>query len=505
MKKSKKALLWTIVPVLGVSSGVAGAVAGVTNQKTSVDTNNVATSSSATTMATKSSKSTSNLEIVSQTRDLVTYSDHVEHDTLTVVVKGATKLDRLRYQWYVNKGDRWNLQTSITGRQSVFVDVPKGIKTVQTWTYKCVVTDLTSGSSITSENIKFTITPWAGRYVEVTKQPTSSMTVSSGEKFTLETEAKIIGRHITGKTIGYQWFEYDSESDKFTLISGANTKSYTFTTEHSNKQQVKKYVCRYYFTDNTGVYVSESSQSTITINKGEEENITISEVKASPDSINVGQSTTLSVKATSNVTDTKDLTYQWYKLGKDDRTFEVIKDATSSTYTYKASDADDNKELIFCVLVGGSTRDGVKYHKQSDNLMVKVGLSSETTGSIGSETVTSTLKVSSSVTTNQATVRSKTFYLVPGIKTPEYTVNVEGGSELSYKWYYVGRDGKQHLIKNAESNVLTANKSLYEAVYKANDKHRVGIMCEIYQGSELVKVVDEKTDSRFYMTVITRR
>lgn len=503
MKKSKKALLWTIVPVLGVSSGVAGAVAGVTNQKTSVDTNNVATSSTATTMATKSTSGVaSELKLTVQPYDVLAYSGD-SGASMRVWVEGQTKLSNLKYVWKVNKGngEGWQVHTS-GGWRETLITVPK-TETLLNWTFKCEIEDITTGWKTVSKEAKFTVAPSNGRNIRITKQPEPNKTVSGGEKVTLVTSAQAVNSDW-GKEIGYQWFEFDSENDKFTLIEGATESTYTFTAPYYSKTQPKKYVCKYYFTDNKDKYLSESDQSIVTINKSEEEKITLSDLKASRTSIKVGEKTTLSVKAKSNITEDKDLTYQWYKVGSDDLTFEPIKGATEATYEYTAVQSDDNKALIFCVLVAGSVRDDLLYHFQSKNLEVNVGLSSETTGSIDSETLASTLKVSSSVTTNQATVRESTFSLVRGIKAPEYTVNVEGASGLTYKWYYVSGNNKQ-LISGADKNVLTTNRSLYEAVYKANDKHRVGIMCEIYQGSKLVKVVDEKTNSRFYMTVITRR
>lgn len=273
MKKSKKALLWTIVPVLGVSSGVAGAVAGVTNQKTSVDTNNVATPGSATTMAARNTSKAEGLKITSQTKNVLTYSKHSLNASLTMNVSGASSLSNLKYKWEVNKGSGWSTHTSITGRQSIFVDVPKNIEVAETWTFRCTVTDLRTGSSVTSENIKFTITPWVGRYISITEQPTPSKTVSGGEEVTLKTNAKVIGNYVTGKTIGYQWFTYDSENNTFAKIEGANSNTYKFTAPYTTSKETQNYVCKYYFTSEPNKYLSESDQSIITIDKSEKERV----------------------------------------------------------------------------------------------------------------------------------------------------------------------------------------------------------------------------------------
>lgn len=503
MKKSKKALLWTIVPVLGVSSGVAGAVAGVTNQKTSVDTNNVATPGSATTMATTSSSGVANkLKIVDQTYDVVDIGGKTS-SIIQVKVSGSSNL---RYDWQINRGTGWSVYAGGPGAYVTRVS-PGKTSTILNWTLKCVITDTKTGEKITSEDIKVTILPESGEYINITKQPEAKKTVDGGQEVELTTEAIAIGEY-SGKTVGYQWFEYDSNEDKFTEIKDATNSSYTFIAPSNTKAStIKKYVCKYYIKDSsqTKEYLSESNQSIVTIKRDVKEEIKVT--LSSNQKVKVDDEITLSVVATSTKTKEENLKYQWYEADVYGKPYKLIKDATSSEYKYKATKADEGKLLFFCVLVTGSIQDGELNHFQSGNIEVEVLSSNGTLGSATNGTFASKLSVTSSVTTNQASVRP-TFYPVSGIKTPTYSVEVKGVdsvSELTYKWYYVGRDGKENLIEGSVDSVLTTSKSLYEKVYKDNSYHKVGIKCEIYKGKQLVQTVDQKTDSRFYMTVVIAR
>lgn len=497
MKKSKKALLWTIVPVLGVSSGVAGAVAGTKDQTTSVGTNNVATPATATTM---NARATSNLKIDSQSRDVQSLSG--EQNTVYVRVSGASV--KVKYEWLVNKGDKWSLYARGQGTPALMVTSPKTSEVVD-WTFKCKITDLVTGETITSEDIKFTTLPSDCRYVKVANQPEANKTVNGGETVTLTTNASLVGTKFSGKTIGYQWFEYDSSSNKFNEIKDATNNTYTFTAPYFTTQKTKKYVCRYYIVNDnkTRTYLNESNQSIITINKTAKEQVTFKNLKSSLDSMNVGQKTSLSVEAESTISN--DLKYQWFKLESDGLTFKEIDGANTQTYEYEAKSEDAGKELTFMVRATGVVQDGLQNYFESNNLKVKVNTSDQVTGSSANETFKNSLSVTSSVTTSQASVRS-TFYAIGGVvKTPEYTVNVKNATGLTYKWYYVSSNGKETLIQNSSSNVLKTNKNLYEAAYKDNSKHKVGIKCEIYNGNDLVHTVDSKTNSSFYMTVVITR
>lgn len=504
MKKSKKALLWTIVPVLGVSSGVAGAIAGVTSQKTSVDTNNVATSSTATTMATSrsTSKAANELKITVQPYDVLVYSGDTSGASMNVWVEGTTHLSNLKYTWKVNKGDGqgWQLHTS-GGTRGTRITVPT-TKTLLNWTFRCEIVDWSTGWTAVSKDAKFTVAPIEGKNIRITKQPEANKTVIGGDQVTISTKAETVGSY-RGKEIGYQWFEYDSENNTFTKIAGANSSSYTFKAPYYSTTQTKKYVCKYYVDNQTTTYLSESEQSVITINKGERETIKIDSLKADQSVIKSGEKTTLSVTATSSKT--TDLKYQWYKAN-DEQHFEKIDGANKSTYEYTATDADANKTLIFMVMV-----EGAEYYLQSNNLLVKV-VPSET--GVNSEVPSKELKVKSEIWGNQAAVNSN-FKSLMNIDHWWYKVEVQGQSSsdnVTYQWYYVGQDGKEHEISGEKKSTLSpnSNSELFKSIYEDNASHRVDIICKVYKNGQLSNIVGKTSEStdynhRFFMTVMKAR
>lgn len=61
---------------------------------------------------------------------------------------------------------------------------------------------------------------------------------------------------------------------------------------------------------------------------------------------------------------------------------------------------------------------------------------------------------------------------------------------------------KKYLIEIATEKCLTPTKDLFKKVYKENSYQKVGIMCEVYQNSKLVKTIDQSVNNRFYMNVV---
>lgn len=399
MKKSKKILLWSILPVLGISGGVAGVAAGVKNHNTSTNINSTVALNSATSLTRSKTinEIESNLKIIDQTYDVLVNSDDDLGDELFVEVDDS-ELDYsidLTYNWYVNKGNGWYLyatDTSSSNRSELTVTIEEEVSLMETWTFRCIVTDNESHETTTSEDIKFTITPWEGSYIQIAEQPIRKQEFGGGQEVTLNVKANFVGVLEKDK-VYYRWFEYDSENDKFTPIDGATESTYTFTTPFISKTQTRKYVCRFYLKSDFGNYISESNQAIVTINKSEP---------------------------------------------------------------------------------------GTK--------------------------PTETLSVTSSVKSNQASVRNN-FHSNSRISGAWYEVDVKdkkSNEKLVYEWYYVGRNGKEHLIEGTNnSNKLTPNKKLFESVYKDNSNHRVSIICKIYKDGKLDTIVNEKTNSRFYLNVVT--
>lgn len=348
MKKSKKALLWSVIPILGISGGVAGTIASATNQNSSTSINNVTTLNSVSSVAkTRSTNDvTSKLEITDQTYDVLVRNEEIGDYIKVEVNRNYEESIDLTYDWRVNKGNGWEeyiKYDSDENTSEVMVTIDEDVSSLRTWTFRCVITDNSSSEIVTSEDIKFTMLPWEGDNIYVSNEPESKQSVDGGQEVNLYVEAKFTDV-LESNEIGYRWFEYDSENNKYTLIDGADKNTYTFTAPFVNKTQTKKYVCKFYLKNKTGIYLSESSQAIVTINKSD-------------------------------------------------------------------SQSEPAK----------------------------------------------TLETSSSVTSNQASVKSN-FYPNNRVDGAWYEVdvkNTKSNEKLVYQWYYAGRDGKEHLIEGADSNKLT--------------------------------------------------
>lgn len=530
MKKTKKILLWSIVPILGASGAIAGVVAGTaTNSTTIVSTNTTedsvsgnnsasssvesnptnesnssastgtsassgtATSSSGSNTTTSTSTSTAtNLKITYLAKNVVTFSE----SSANVVALATSKTTNIKYRWYVNKNDGqgWSLSRS-SGIGSVQIDAPKTDK-VLSWTFICKVTDETTKESVASDEVQFTILPNGGRNISVATQPTSSLTTKGGETVTLSTSAVGKGSGYTSKTIGYQWFKYNSTSGQYVEVAGATSATYSFKAGYYGTDTVEKYLCRYYFTDDSKkVYLNESNVSTVTVEatKKPEEQVKISSLKATSTSINSGEKTTLSVSAESNLTNS--LTYQWYKASANGE-FTQISGANSSTYEYTGDSVESATDVIFMVMVKGKD-----YCLQSSNLVVRVnpvGASTEV------ETPSKELTVKATVVQNQAPVNDK-FQSWATITGYWYGVEVTAGAtssdKITYQWYYAGADGIEHEISGAKESTLTPNTELFKNIYNNNSSHRAQLICKVYKNGKLSNVVDQSTFYKFYMSV----
>lgn len=484
MNKKRKLLFWSFTALLGISTTITSIAISASK---SIATLNL----TATNTYSINNKSASKLEIGNQSLNEQTFSGLP--GSLQVYINGSEhNPNDYQYTWKVNKndGNDWQVYNTIVGKNTIQIE-SKITNELIDWTFRCEVQQLSTKEKVTSQDIKFSFLPIEGSYINVNIQPIAKITAESDTKVTLTTNASIVGSKYSNKSIGYQWFRYDSTKNSFTKIENANQSTYEFKTQKYAETTIEKYVCRYYFTDNPEVYLNESNQSIITINPFKQEKISITSLEATPNIIKSGEKTTLSVKATSTHTD--NLTYQWYLANNKTYEFQIIEGATSSTYEYTAEAVTEDTNLIFMVMVKGT-----QYYLQSDNLNVKVVPSSYII-----ETPTNNLEVTSTVYTNQAAVKSD-FYPWARVDRWWYKVEVKNNnstSNLTYQWYYVGHNGKEHLIDGATENTLTPTKDLFKAIYNDNSNHRAQIMCKIYNNGKLAKIIDQKTNHRFYMTV----
>lgn len=486
MNKKKKLLFWGFTTILSISTIMTSVITSISNSV-------LVLNSTTTSTYNNNNINISNLEISNQSLDEQTFNGLP--GSLHVYVKDSESNPYdYEYIWTVNKNDGsgWQYYKTITGINTVQVEA-QTTNSLLDWTFRCQVRKISTGDRITSQDIKFSFLPLEGMYINIDLQPTSKIEVESGSKVTISTKASIIGSKYASKEIGYQWFQYDSNKNSFTKIENANKSTYEFETKKYTENNIEKYVCRYYFLDNPNVYLSESNQAIVNIKAFIQEEIKITSLKASSYDVKSDSKITLSVDATSS--HTKDLKFQWYVADNETYEFKPIVNATSSTYEYTAEEVDEDTKFIFMVMIKGQ-----QYYLQSDNLIIKVIPHDEFV-----ETPNYTLEVNEVIWTNQVTVNSN-FNPWTRLNTWLYKVEVTNpnpNDNLTYKWYYVGYNGKEHLINNSNSNELRPNKDLFRDAYNDNSSHRVGIMCKIYNDGQLVKIVDQKTNPRLYLSIVT--
>lgn len=168
--------------------------------------------------------------------------------SFNVVVAGS---DKITYQWQTSSnGTTWK-NTKVAGHNTakITLTIPA---TYTVKYYRVIVTDATTGKSVTSDAAKLTV---GNRNLAITSQP-ANVTAGAGNKATFKVVA-------TGTGLTYQWqTSSDGTTWNNTKVSGHNTDTISLVIPASYK--VKYY--RVIVTDVTGASVT-SSAAKLTVGK----------------------------------------------------------------------------------------------------------------------------------------------------------------------------------------------------------------------------------------------
>lgn len=455
MRNNKK-LLKTLLPLLGATTLAASAAFVVTSCSTNNQTNYI---SDAYFDEYAVDATSNNLAITYQSRDVqVKYN---EETTLIVNTNSTLQTQGdLLFNWYVDKSDGEGyklVQGGTLNTYRVDTTITKKATNILHYRYRVTATSrYDSSETISSDEINLTILPDSTTYVTVRTQPTATQTVDSGTSVTLSTVATI----SHSKTIGYQWFQFDS-NNKLSLIEGATSASYTFTATNTTSSTLSnKFICRYYDTSKPSTYLNESNVAVVKINPAEDndnttdnkdnqstttETMTITSLSASNKVVNPNQSTVLSVTATSNLT--TNFTYQWFELNNDGLTWSRIDGATEKDYTVTPSTANNLDHIItktYMVQVKGKN-----ITLQSSEVSVKIQPKS-----VYDTEVTSNITITSQSPTIQDL--STNNYLILFVNATNGTAT----NDLIFDWY-VSKDGSEDysLIQGGTNNAYTITSS----------------------------------------------
>ena len=166
----------------------------------------------------------------------------------------------------------------------------------------------------------------------ITKQP-ASQTVAVGGTPTLSVTATGSG------TLTYQWYVIPAGQTTATAVANATASTYKLpaTTTLNDQDQYYAIVANSY-----GQAVSQNA--TIAVGAG-------IQITQQPKNVyvNPGTPATFSVTATS----TSALTYQWYEAAPGSSTFNLITNATSSSYTVASPATTDNGSVFYVVVSNG--------------------------------------------------------------------------------------------------------------------------------------------------------
>lgn len=224
--------------------------------------------------------------------------------SLSLSVK-ATGSGKLTYQWYSNTENSNSTGIVISGATSAAYKVPTTSE--ETLYYYCIVTNTIGDSTGTAVSDVAAVTVKAAP--TITKQP-ESVTINSGESFTLSVEA------TGGGTLSYQW--YSNTKDKNLggkKIQGATSSTYKCTMAASSETTTTYYYC---VVTCKGSGISKGKAVSVTSGTAA---VTTSAVNApapkitsklTSQTVTVGDSVVLTIEVTGSGT----LSYQWYSNTK---------------------------------------------------------------------------------------------------------------------------------------------------------------------------------------------
>ena len=337
MKKSTKKIT---LAILAATSGilVASAAAGVAGW--------ALTQNSQSRLASITSSLNGSFSVTNHSQNVSVQQGQAT--TLFVNTTGLTS--NLLYNWYVDKGDGQGYSVVQGGTSNKYLldeGQTRNITQLTHWTYKCEIKDRFTVDTLTVNDIHVTIQPTSQTFITVTQQPQATLNLESGATTTLSTSAISSDRN----SVAYQWFVDNDDSKGFQAISGATQSSYTIPASETtvSQQTVKKYLCRYASSANSGKFLNESEVSIVTITPKtvvDPNNPTLSSlVKIIAQStlnptVNTNGSTSLSVSAQYSGSDY--LVYDWY-VKKPNTDFILVQGGSFNSLLISNDDIKDIK------------------------------------------------------------------------------------------------------------------------------------------------------------------
>ena len=189
--------------------------------------------------------------------------------------------------------------------------------------------------------------------IKISKQPVS-VTCYTGDQISLNVEAV----SLNGGTLSYQW--YKGTQDDSELIPNANGASFAPKTDAVGEAA---YYCVITDTKGETSYFVKSDAATVTTKDSSDFTPVILSQPESRINCNQGDKITLSVEVLKP--SKGELSYQWYKIAKEDQLVANAKDYVPST--------DVNFSFgYYCVIT--NTVDGKEYKAKTNNVSVRVNL-----------------------------------------------------------------------------------------------------------------------------------
>ena len=189
--------------------------------------------------------------------------------------------------------------------------------------------------------------------IKISKQPVS-VTCYTGDQISLNVEAV----SLNGGTLSYQW--YKGTQDDSELIPNANGASFAPKTDAVGEAA---YYCVITDTKGETSYFVKSDAATVTTKDSSDFTPVILSQPESRINCNQGDKITLSVEVLKP--SKGELSYQWYKIAKEDQLVANAKDYVPST--------DVNSSFgYYCVIT--NTVDGKEYKAKTNNVSVRANL-----------------------------------------------------------------------------------------------------------------------------------
>ena len=189
--------------------------------------------------------------------------------------------------------------------------------------------------------------------IKISKQPVS-VTCYTGDQISLNVEAV----SLNGGTLSYQW--YKGTQDDSELIPNANGASFAPKTDAVGEAA---YYCVVTDTKGETSYFVKSDAATVTTKDSSDFTPVILSQPGSRINCNQGDKITLSVEVLKP--SKGELSYQWYKIAKEDQLVANAKDYVPST--------DVNSSFgYYCVIT--NTVDGKEYKAKTNNVSVRANL-----------------------------------------------------------------------------------------------------------------------------------